>query len=62
MRFSSRVVSTREGRNVIPMPLPPDTNHEDELTAFRGLVIAATASALLWSIALAAAWLLLARK
>ncbi len=62
MRLSPRVVQMREGSNVIPMPLPPDTNHQDELTAFRGLVIAATASALLWSLGLAAAWLLLARK
>jgi hypothetical protein len=45
------------------MSLPPDIEHEEvELTAFRGLLIAAGASALLWSLGLTAAWLLLARK
>jgi hypothetical protein len=62
MRLSSWVVRTRQGSNVIQMPLPPDTDHKDELTAFRGLLVAFTASALLWSIGLAAAWLLLSRN
>lgn len=62
MRYSSRIIRTREGSKVVSMPLPPELNHDDELTAFRGLVIAATASALFWSIGLTAAWLLLARK
>jgi hypothetical protein len=62
MRYSSRITHTREGSKILPMPLPHATHHDDELTAFRGLLIAATASALLWSIGLTAAWLLLARN
>ena len=62
MRLSSRVIRVRKGSRVTSMSLPPETDHEEELTAFRGLLIAASASALLWSLGLAVAWLLLARN
>jgi hypothetical protein len=52
----------REGSKVLIMPSPLENNHEDELTAFRGSLIAATASALFWNIGFTAAWLLFNRN
>jgi hypothetical protein len=62
MRSSSRIIRAREDSKVVSMPLAPQPDHDYELTAFRGLVIAATASALFWSIGLTVTWLLLARN
>jgi hypothetical protein len=49
--------------NMIPIwPSCNDEIGEGELTAFRGLLIAATASALFWGLCLTAVWLMRARN
>lgn len=58
MRATSHVIRIDEGSNVIPIRSANNNlTGGDELTAFRGLLIAATASALLWADFIAAVWL-----
>ena len=63
MRPTSRMIRIGRGSNVIPIR---SANHNltggDELTAFRGLLIAATASALFWGLCITAVWLIRARS
>ena len=63
MRATSHVIRIDEGSNVIPIrSVNNNLTGGDELTAFRGLLIAATASALFWAVFIAAVWLLPARS
>jgi hypothetical protein len=63
MRATSHVIRIDEGSNVISIrSVNSNLTGGDELTAFRGLLIAATASALFWAVCIAAVWLLRARS
>lgn len=63
MRLVSPVIRIDEGLNVIPIrSVNNNLTGGDELTAFRGLLIAATASPLFWAVSIAAVWLLRARS
>ena len=63
MRPISHVIRIDEGSNVIPLrSVNNNLTGGDERTAFRGLLIAATASALFWAVCIAAIWLLRARS
>ena len=58
MRATSHVIRIDEGSNVIPIrSVNNNLTGGDELTAFRGLLIAATASAVFWAVCIAAGWL-----
>jgi hypothetical protein len=58
MRATSHVIRIDEGSNVISIrSVNSNLTGGDELTAFRGLLIAATASALFWAVFIAAVWL-----
>ena len=63
MRSTSGFNGPGEQSNVFPIPLkaPPRYDHEG-LSAFRGFLFAASASALLWGLGLTALWLLVWRK
>ena len=63
MRATSHVIRIDEGSNVIPIrSVNNNLTGGDELTAFRGLLIAATASALFWAVCSAVVWLRRARS
>jgi hypothetical protein len=63
MRLNSHVIRIDEGSNVIPIRSANNNlTGGDEPTAFRGLLIAATASAFFWALCLTAVWLLRARS
>ena len=63
MRHVSRVGLPGELLNVVPMhPRGNARNDNEELNAFRGFLLAASASALLWGLGLTALWLLVWRK
>ena len=63
MRLASPVIRIDEGSNVIPKrSVNYNLTGGDELTAFRGPLIAATATALFWAVCIAAVWLLRARS
>jgi hypothetical protein len=62
MRFVSRAGDHHERSNVFTMSRTRSVRQTDpELTAFRGLLIAATASALFWGACITAIWLLRSR-
>jgi hypothetical protein len=57
MRATSHRIRIDEGSNVIPIRSANNNlTGGDELTAFPGLLIAATASALFWAVFIAAVW------
>lgn len=59
MRFVSRSGQFGDQSNVFPMRRHYDVRrHEPELTAFRGLLIAASLSALFWGVCATAVWLM----
>jgi hypothetical protein len=59
MRLSSHVIRIDEGSNVVPIRSANNNlTGGDELTAFRGLLFAAIASALFWVVCIAAVWLI----
>ena len=63
MRLTSAVIRSDEGSNVIPIRSANDhLTGGDELTAFPGLLIAATALALFWGVCIATVGLLRARS
>jgi len=63
MRLTSHVIRIDEDSNVIPIrSATPNLTGGDELTAFRGLLIAATASALFWAVCITAVWLIRTRS
>ena len=63
MRLTSHLVRINEDSNVVPIrPANNNLTGGDELTAFRGLLIAATASALFWAVCIAAVWLIRVRS
>jgi hypothetical protein len=63
MRLTSHVLRIDEGPNVIPIRSANNNmTGGDELTAFRGLLIAATASALFWVVCITLVWLVRARS
>ena len=58
MRYASRVGRLGENSNVFPIRPSAAMRHEnEELTAFRGFLLAASASALIWGLCLTALWL-----
>lgn len=61
MRYSSRVVRMRTSSNVIPIRPRAASDRTQELTAFRGLLVAASASALFWGACWTAVWLILGK-
>jgi hypothetical protein len=59
MRSTSHVIRIDQGSNVIPIRSANNNlTGGDELTAFRGLLIAATASALFWGLCITIVWLI----
>lgn len=59
MRHSSRIQSLRSTPNLLhlePMPFP-EREEAAELSAFRGLLISASASALFWGAFITVIWL-----
>jgi hypothetical protein len=63
MRHVSRVGLQGELLNVVPMhPRGNARNDNEELNAFRGFLLAASASVMLWGLILTAVWLVLWRK
>jgi len=63
MRLTSHLTRINEDSNVIPIrPANNNLTGGDGLTAFRGLLIAATASALFWAVCIAAVWLVRAQS
>lgn len=63
MRFPSRVIQLDEGSNVIPIRSSDNSLTDgDGLTAFRGLLIAVTASAVFWALCITAVWLIRGRS
>ena len=63
MRLCSHVIRIDEGPNVIPIRSANNNlTGGGELTAFRGLLIAATASAVFWAVCITAVWLIRARS
>jgi hypothetical protein len=62
MRFVSRVEHAHPPSNVFILPSAEHrTDNEPELTAVRGLLIAASLSALFWGVCIAAVWLIRTR-
>jgi len=62
MRYASRVGRIGENSNVFPIrPSSPIRHENEELTAFRGFLLAASASAVIWGLCLAALWLTILR-
>jgi hypothetical protein len=58
MRLPSHAIRIDEGSNVIPIRSANNNlTGGDELTAFRGLLIAASASTLFWAVCIAIVWL-----
>ena len=63
MRHVSRVELQSQHRNVVPMPPRANRSSEtQELNAFRGFLLAASASVMLWGVLLAALWLMIWKK
>ena len=65
MRYASRVGQPGENLYVLPVRTNQNVRHDhetEELSAFRGFLLAASASVLLWGGLLAAYWLLVWRK
>jgi len=63
MRYVSRVERTRSSSNFISLRDGRPVDHEDAgLSAFRGLLVAASMSALFWGVCLTALWLLRTRS
>lgn len=62
MRFVSRGHYVHPGSNVIQLPISHSHSIEEpELTAMRGLLIAASLSVVFWGLCLTAVWLFRAR-
>ena len=62
MRYVSRGEPAHPRLNVISLPgIDHDDVVEPELTAMRGIVIAATVSALFWGLCITAVWLIRTR-
>lgn len=63
MRYASRVGRLEESPNVVSIrPEENSRGDQEELTAFRGFVLAATASAIVWGLCLTALWLAIWRE
>ena len=65
MRYASRVGQPGENLYILPVRTHRNVGHDHEnrqLGAFRGFVLAASASVLLWGGLLTACWLLIWRK
>jgi hypothetical protein len=63
MRLTSRFDGPYQPSNVFPIrPHRAALRDRDELTAFRGFVLAASASALVWGLGLTALWLMVWKK
>jgi hypothetical protein len=63
MRHVSRVEVQRQHLNVVPMPPRAKSASEtQELNAFRGFLLAASASVMLWGVLLATLWLMIWKK
>ncbi len=63
MRLTSRFDGPYRPSNVVPIrPSVASPRHCDDLTAFRGFLLAASASALLWGLGLTALWLMVWKK
>ena len=62
MRYISRVERTRSNSYFVSLRDGRSADHEDPgLSAFRGLLVAASMSALFWGVCLTALWLLRTR-
>jgi hypothetical protein len=63
MRHVSRVELQGQHLNVVPMPPRAKSGSEtQELSAFRGFLLAASASVMLWGVLLATLWLMIWKK
>ena len=63
MRHVSRVELQGQHLNVVPMPPRAKSASEiQELNAFRGFLLAASASVMLWGVLLATLWLMIWKK
>jgi hypothetical protein len=63
MRYATRATRLGENSNVLPIRPGGSLRHEnEELTAFRGFLFAASASALFWGLCLTGIWLLIWRQ
>jgi hypothetical protein len=63
MRHAYRARLLHEHSNLLPMRPRGATPHDDDqLTAFRGFLLAAGASTVLWGLCLMALWLVFWRK
>jgi hypothetical protein len=63
MRLTSRLDGPFQHSNVFPIrPSAARPRDREDLTAFRGFLLAASASALLWGLGLTALWLMLWKK
>lgn len=63
MRLSSRFDEPYRHSNVLPIrPRGGSSRNREDLTAFRGFLLAASASALLWGLGLTVLWLTVWKK